>query len=168
MTTSLGVDQKLFRALLRRHAAGVVVVTAPGRPPAGFTATSFTSVSLEPPLVSFCIANQASARRAVEAAPVVAVHLLGADQAPVARVFATRGIDRLAAHGAWTVGPQGVPLLDSVEARVVCRVVRRMPAGDHTIVLCAVESGEHGPDEQAAPLVYHAGQYLAPGTWRNR
>jgi flavin reductase (DIM6/NTAB) family NADH-FMN oxidoreductase RutF len=168
VTASLGVDQNLFRALLRRHAAGVVVVTAPGCPPTGFTATSFTSVSLDPPLVSFCVANRASAWPAVSAAPVVAVHLLGADQAPVARVFATSGIDRLATHGEWVSGPGGVPLLDGVAALVVCRVVRRVAAGDHTIVLCEPESGEHEPDERAAPLVYHAGEYLTPNTWRNR
>jgi len=70
------VDPDLFRALLRRHAAAVVVVTAPGTPPAGFTATSFTSVSLEPPLVSFCLAHTASSWPAVSRASLVAVHVL--------------------------------------------------------------------------------------------
>jgi flavin reductase (DIM6/NTAB) family NADH-FMN oxidoreductase RutF len=168
VTTSTVVDQQLFRSLLRRHAAGVVVVTVPGSRPTGFTATSFTSVSLDPPLVSFCVANHSSAWPAVSAAAVVAVHLLGADQAPVARVFATRGIDRLAAHGAWTPGPGGVPLLDGAVARAVCRISARVPAGDHTIVVCTVESGEHRAGEHLAPLVYHAGEYLKPHTWRNR
>jgi flavin reductase (DIM6/NTAB) family NADH-FMN oxidoreductase RutF len=153
------VDADLFRALLRRHAAAVVVITAPGEPPAGFTATSFTSVSLDPPLVSFCLAKSASAWPAVEAAQTIAVHVLTQGQEQVARTFATRGIDRFAAHGAWKPGPDGVPLLDGVLARMVCHVQQRVEAGDHTIVLASPEIGEHHADEEIAPLVYHAGRY---------
>ena len=159
MTITSLVDSDLFRALLRRHAAAVVVVTAPGEPPAGFTATSFTSVSLDPPLVSFCLANSASAWPAVAAADVVAVHVLTQEQEHVARTFATRGIDRFAAHGSWTPGPAGVPLLDGVLARIVCRVDQRVEAGDHTIVLATPETGWHHEDQSVAPLVYHDGHY---------
>src|SRR3954454_17904970 len=86
------IDGDLFKSLLRRHAAAVVVVTAPGEQPAGFTATSFTSVSLEPPLVSFCLAHSASAWPAVQTAELIAVHVLTQQQEQVARTFATRGI----------------------------------------------------------------------------
>jgi flavin reductase (DIM6/NTAB) family NADH-FMN oxidoreductase RutF len=153
------VDADLFRALLRRHAAAVVVVTAPGTPPAGFTATSFTSVSLDPPLVSFCLAHTASTWPVIAVADTVAVHVLGQDQEHVARTFATSGIDRFAAHGAWHRGPGGVPLLDGVLARMVCRVEQRVQAGDHSIVLATPETGHHHVDEAATPLVYHAGRY---------
>ena len=155
------VDAELFRQLLRRHAAAVVVITAPGEPATGFTATSFTSVSLDPPLVSFCLAHTASAWPAIQAADTVAVHVLGQEQQHVARTFATRGIDRLAVHGAWRPGPDGVPLLDGVLARLVCRVVDRVRAGDHTIVLASPLTGEHGLGEASAPLVYHSGRYAA-------
>jgi len=157
------VNPDLFRALLRRHAAAVVVITAPGEPPAGFTATSFTSVSLDPPLVSFCLANTASAGPAVARAEVVAVHVLSREQEEVARIFATSGIDRFATHGAWSSGPGGVPLLDGVLARLVCRVTQRVEAGDHTIVLASPETGDHQVDESATPLVYHAGKYAHLG-----
>ncbi|HEV7961423.1 MAG TPA: flavin reductase family protein [Actinoplanes sp.] len=157
------VDAELFRALLRRHAAAVVVVTAPGEPPAGFTATSFTSVSLDPPLVSFCLAGTASAWPAVANADVVAVHVLGPHQVHVARTFATSGIDRFAAHGAWSPGPDGVPLLDDVLARLVCRVARRIQAGDHTIVLATPVTGQLHADDTATPLVYHNGGYVHLG-----
>jgi flavin reductase (DIM6/NTAB) family NADH-FMN oxidoreductase RutF len=156
--TSL-VDADLFRALLRRHAAAVVVITAPGEPPAGFTATSFTSVSLDPPLISFCLARTASAWPAVSRADVVAVHVLTREQEQVARTFATSGIDRFAAHGSWRPGPGGVPLLDGVLAQFVCRVVRRVEAGDHSIVLATPEAGRHHEDLSATPLVYHDGHY---------
>jgi flavin reductase (DIM6/NTAB) family NADH-FMN oxidoreductase RutF len=153
------VDADLFRALLRRHAAAVVVITAPGEPPVGFTATSFTSVSLDPPLVSFCLAHTASAWPAIAASEVVAVHVLTQEQEHVARTFATRGIDRFAAHGSWRPGPGGVPLLDGVLARIVCRVEQRVEAGDHTIVLATPEAGWHHEDLTVAPLVYHDGHY---------
>jgi flavin reductase (DIM6/NTAB) family NADH-FMN oxidoreductase RutF len=153
------VDSHLFRALLRRHAAAVVVITAPGRPPAGFTATSFTSVSLDPPMVSFCLAHAASAWPAVATADIVAVHVLTQEQEHVARTFSTRGIDRFATHGAWSEGPDGVPLLDGVLAQIVCRVVQRVEAGDHSIVLATPETGRHHEDLSVAPLVYHDGHY---------
>jgi flavin reductase (DIM6/NTAB) family NADH-FMN oxidoreductase RutF len=153
------VDADLFRALLRRHAAAVVVITAPGSPPAGFTATSFTSVSLDPPLVSFSLARSASAWPAIHAAEVIAVHVLTEEQEQVARTFATRNIDRFAAHGAWRTGPGGVPLLNGVLATIVCRVHQRVEAGDHTIVLATPEIGEHHADASVAPLVYHDGHY---------
>ncbi|HEY0001580.1 MAG TPA: flavin reductase family protein [Actinoplanes sp.] len=159
MTVSSLVDPDLFRALLRRHAAGVVVITAPGVPPVGFTATSFTSVSLDPPLVSFCLAHTASAWPAVRTAELVAVHVLTTEQEHVARTFSTRGIDRFAVHGAWQPGPGGVPLLDGVLATLVCRVFRRVAAGDHTIVLATPESGSVHQSLEAQPLVYHDGTY---------
>jgi flavin reductase (DIM6/NTAB) family NADH-FMN oxidoreductase RutF len=159
MTVSSLLDAGSFRSLLRRHAAAVVVITAPGQPPAGFTATSFTSVSLDPPLVSFCLAHTASAWPAVSAADVVAVHVLTEEQEHVARTFSTSGIDRFAAHGDWTAGPGGVPLLAGVLARLVCRVVRRVRAGDHTIVLASPETGTLHDDHAATPLVYHDGSY---------
>jgi flavin reductase (DIM6/NTAB) family NADH-FMN oxidoreductase RutF len=158
MTDTL-VDADLFRSLLRRHAAAVVVITAPGQPPAGFTATSFTSVSLDPPLVSFALARTASAWPAVRAADTVAVHVLTKEQEHVARTFSTRNIDRFATHGAWREGPGGVPLLEGVLATLVCRVSQRVEAGDHTIVLATPLSGEHHDDATVTPLVYHDGSY---------
>ena len=90
---------------------------------------------------------------------MVAVHVLSHEQKHVARTFSTRGIDRFATHGAWSPGPDGVPLLDGVLARIVCRVVRRVEAGDHSIVLASPETGEHHEDLSATPLVYHDGHY---------
>ena len=96
------VDPDALRAVLRRQAATVTVVTTGRRgaegaadlPPTGFTATSFTSVSLRPPLVSFCVDRGSSSWPVVRRAEHLAVHLLADDQAPVARLFATRGADR--------------------------------------------------------------------------
>jgi flavin reductase (DIM6/NTAB) family NADH-FMN oxidoreductase RutF len=149
------IEPDLFRTLLRRHAAGVVVITAPG--PAGFTATSFTSVSLCPPLVSFCLDRRSSSWPTLETAPYVGVHVLTEAQEPVARRFATSGIDRFAAPSSWRPGPFDVPLLDGVLAVLVCRVAERVHAGDHAIVLA---EPVHGTHSEGAPLLYHDGRYL--------
>jgi flavin reductase (DIM6/NTAB) family NADH-FMN oxidoreductase RutF len=153
------VDGELFRRVLRHHAAGVVVVTAPGRPPAGFTATSFTSISMHPPLISVSLSHTSSTWATIETAELIAVHVLAHDQEHVARTFATSGVDRFATHTAWHEGPDGVPLLDGVLARLVCRVARRVVAGDHTIVLATPVAGHYGADETHPPLLYHAGRY---------
>ena len=159
--TVAAIDSGLFRRVLRRHAAAVVVVTAPGA--AGFTATSFTSVSLDPPLVSFCVARTASAWPSVQAAGRVAVHVLTAEQERVARIFSTPGIDRFAEYaaiGTWSQGPDGVPVLDGVLAVLICEVVNHVEAGDHVIVVASPIRAEHHDDAAATPLVYHDGAYL--------
>ncbi|MEV4489647.1 flavin reductase family protein [Micromonospora coxensis] len=164
------VDRELFRRLLRRQASTVAVVTAVARGTdpaclggigapvrAGFTATSFTSVSLDPPLVSFCLGDASSSAPVLARAEHVAVHLLAADQREAARIFATSGVDRFAAYRGWTVGPFGVPLLDGALARLLCRVVHRVPAGDHTLVI--VEPLALGVGDDGDPLLYHRGGY---------
>lgn len=151
-----GLDADRFRGLLRRQASTVTVVTAAGLPPVGFTATSFTSVSLRPPIVSFCLNRDSSSWPTVARAGHVAVHLLGADQRDVARRFATSGIDRFAEPTAWRIGPHGVPVLDGALAWLLCRVLDRVVAGDHAVVLAEALVGEHG---DGAPLLYHDGRY---------
>jgi flavin reductase (DIM6/NTAB) family NADH-FMN oxidoreductase RutF len=154
------VDPDLFRALLRRQASTVTVVTAPGDPPAGFTATSFTSVSVRPPLVSFCLGRTASSWPTVTHADHVAVHLLGHRQQALARTFATSGIDRFAAPTDWRLGPYCVPILAGTLGWLLCRVVERMTAGDHTVVLAQPLLTE--PGNAGAPLLYHDGRYTGP------
>lgn len=165
--TATAIDSGLFRRVLRRHAAAVVVVTAPGDQPTGFTATSFTSVSLDPPLVSFCVASAASAWPAIRDAGLVAVHVLTAGQEPVARTFAASGTDRFAAFaaagGSWTPGPADVPILDGVLAVLICEVVNHVEAGDHVIVVASPVHAAHHADSTATPLVYHDGTYTALG-----
>jgi len=153
------VPPDALRTLLRRQAATGAVVTAAGEPPVGFTATSFTSVSLDPPLLSFCVARSSSSWPTVACAEHVAVHLLSRRQHDVARIFATSGIDRFAHHADWRTGPYGVPLLHDVLAWLVCRVAGRVTAGDHEIVLAEPVVASHVDDGE--PLIYHMGRYAA-------
>jgi flavin reductase (DIM6/NTAB) family NADH-FMN oxidoreductase RutF len=148
----------LLRSAFRRHAAGVSVITARGDAgPVGFTATSLTSVSAEPPLLSFGIGTGSSSWPAVSEAEYVGVHLLGDHQEDLAATFARSGADRFAAPTAWHEGPEGVPVLDGVLAWLVCRVAGRVPAGDHRIVLAEVLLGD--PSGTGSPLLYHQGRY---------
>jgi flavin reductase (DIM6/NTAB) family NADH-FMN oxidoreductase RutF len=150
------LDPTVFRGLLRRQASTVTVVTAPGLPPAGFTVTSFTSVSLHPPVVSFCLGRGTSSWLTVSRAGHVAVHLLAAGQQELAARFATSGVDRFGGPTRWHLGPHGVPLLDGTLAWLLCRVVDRVEVGDHTVVLATPLQARHGDGE---PLLYHNGRY---------
>ncbi|WP_030610690.1 flavin reductase family protein [Streptomyces sclerotialus] len=151
---------ELLRSVFRQHAAGVAVITAQGRrAPVGFTATSLTSVAAEPPLVSFGVGTGSSSWPVIAEAEYVGVHILGEDQEELAATFARSGADRFAAPTSWRTGPQGVPVLDGVLAWLVGRVVARVPAGDHRIVLAEVVVGD--PTGHGRPLVYHQGRFTA-------
>ncbi|MGW5399277.1 flavin reductase family protein [Streptomyces sp. NPDC003952] len=154
-TAALSADEVLRRTL-RRHAAGVTVITVPG--PAGFTATSFTSVSLRPPLVAFYLGQGASTAPAVHAADRFAVHLLGTGNTDLARQFARSGIDRFDGV-AWTRTEDGLPLLDGVPAHLTARITLRQQIGDHLLVVGEVESGS--VDQDATALVHHDGAFAA-------
>lgn len=164
MTATPGLDSArlaspdLLRSVFRRHAAGVAVITARGDAgPVGFTATSLTSVSAEPPLLSFGIGTGASSWPAVAETDHVGVHILGEHQQDLAATFARSGADRFGAATAWREGPEGVPVLDDVQAWLLCRIAARVPAGDHRLVLAEVVLGDStGPGR---PLLYHQGRF---------
>lgn len=159
------VTAALFRSVFRDHAARVVVVTAPGsQAPAGFTATSLTSVSLQPPMVSFAVARSASAWATVSRSSRLAVHLLAHDQDGLATTFATSGIDRFA-EVRWRTAPGGEPLIDGCAAYLCCEVVQHVPAGDHVLVLARV--AEARVDRPGSPLIYHDGAYASVGPVRD-
>ncbi|MEU3823135.1 flavin reductase family protein [Streptomyces sp. NPDC030392] len=148
-------EAALFRRTLRCHAAGVTIVTVPG--PAGFTATSFCAMSLDPALISFCVATGNSAAHAVRQADRFAVHLLGADDADLADRFARSGEDRFAS----TVGVtdhDGLPVLTAVPAWLAARVVARRPVGDHVLTIGEVIAG--GVRASQPALVRHDGHYV--------
>ncbi|MER5182482.1 flavin reductase family protein [Streptomyces sp. NPDC002896] len=147
---------EILRRILRRHASGVTAITVPG--PAGFTATSFTSVSLHPALVSFCLGATASTADAVQRADRFAVHILGVDNTALARQFARSGIDRFAGVP-YLQESDGLPVLTGVPAWLTARTASVQRIGDHLLVVGEVESGE--VREEATALVYHEGAFAA-------
>ena len=142
-----------LRAVMRRVPSPVTVVTAAhegGR--VGATIGSFTSVSLAPPLVSFNLQHGSSLRRALEAGAPFAVHVLGADQADLARRFAAPDLPAAERFGAFTdADDDGVPRLPAL-ARLRGRVHATVSAGDHLLVIADVVATE-GPGV-GTPLVY--------------
>jgi flavin reductase (DIM6/NTAB) family NADH-FMN oxidoreductase RutF len=155
-----GIESAAFRSLFRAHPAGVTVVCADaGSGPAGFTATSLTSVSLDPPLISFAIATGSSAWPAIRESASLTVNFLSADQHEIATRFATSGIDRFGGPTLWSRLETGEPVLDNAPAYLRAHVVERIEAGDHHLVLALVVDAETGGSHE--PLVYHAGGYCA-------
>ncbi|MBC2874196.1 MULTISPECIES: flavin reductase family protein [Streptomyces] len=157
LSTLRAAGPELLRSVFRRHAAGVAVITAQGDRPVGFTATSLTSVAAEPPIVSFGVGTGSSSWPVLAEAEHVGVHILGEHQRELAAVFARSGADRFAAPTRWRAGPEEVPLLEGVLAWLVCRVVARVPAGDHCLVLAEAVTGEAAGTGR--PLLYHQGRF---------
>ena len=164
------VDHDLFDMLRQRRADPVAVVTAVarnsrGRGPvgrdapsrAGFTATTFATVSLNPPRVSFCHDPAAPTASVLERAEHVAVHLLAANQTQAATIFATSGIDPFASYPYWESGPFGLPLLTGVLGVLLCQVVHRISVGDQSMVIAEPLALSAGIDGD--PLLHHHGGY---------
>jgi flavin reductase (DIM6/NTAB) family NADH-FMN oxidoreductase RutF len=148
-----------FRSLFRQHAGGVVVVTLDaGTGPAGFTATSLTSVSLDPPMATVAISNTSSTWPGLRAAPSVVVNFLDHDQHEIAGRFATSGIDRFAPPTHWHRLDSGEPVLDESRRWMRATVRDRIAVGDHHVVVLQIEQIELG-DEAGSALVYHCGTY---------
>lgn len=151
------VSSEAFRAVFRRHPAGVAVVALrDGDRPVGFTATSVISVSADPALLTFSVATTSSAWPALACATSLTVSFLGAEQVDLSARFATRGVDRFAGVG-WHWLPTGEPVLDDVPAWIRGDVVERVEVGaSHLVVVHARESEQR---LGGAPLVYHDRAY---------
>jgi flavin reductase (DIM6/NTAB) family NADH-FMN oxidoreductase RutF/DNA-binding MarR family transcriptional regulator len=145
----------LFRQALGQFPTGVTVVTASSNgQPIGMTANSFSSVSLDPPLVLWSVAKSSPSHDAFVEAQAFAVHFLGADHGELAMRFGRRGADKFAdiKHVA---GVTGAPLLDGLAPIFECRAWAHYPGGDHTILVGeVVRLVERTHD----PLVFHSGE----------
>ncbi|MFL4491242.1 flavin reductase [Streptomyces sp. VTCC 41912] len=150
-------DGRTLRRALGQYATGVTVVTAraPDGRNVGMTANSFTSVSLNPPLVLWCPGKNSPSLPDFTDASHFAVHVLAADQHHLSRQFATPAADKFRGTPT-TPGIAGTPLLDGAVARFQCRTVQRLDAGDHVIFLGEVEEYEA---DGGTPLVFHSGHY---------
>jgi flavin reductase (DIM6/NTAB) family NADH-FMN oxidoreductase RutF len=163
MTANSTVSEpQTFVGAFRRHPAGVAVVTFEGvGGPAGFTATSVTSVSLDPPLLTFAISRASSCWPALQSTTTCVVNLLGADQHEMAKRFAARGVNRFDPPTAWARLSSGAPVLTEAAAWLHCRIDATVEAGDHCLVIALVTDGR--VERLAEPLVYHDGKYSTLG-----
>jgi len=153
----MAIDSAVFRQLCGHFPSGVVVVTTTtedGRP-VGMTANSFTSVSLEPPLVSVNVDHRAAMHRYMARATRFALNVLESRQEAVSRRFAEEHPDRFDGVG-YRMSEGGLPLLDGALATLECFRHTAFEAGDHTIVVGEVTGGQVG---EGRPLLYYRGGY---------
>jgi flavin reductase len=156
-----GFTSKDFRSALGAFATGVTVITTRGEEHAyGMTANAFSSLSLDPPLVLVCTKSGAEGSEHIERNCCFAVNILGADQEPLSRYFASK--DRPRGRDAFRQVPHrvlatGSPILDGVAAYLDCQLHAAHEAGDHDIFVGEVL--ELGSDPSVPPLIFSGGQY---------
>jgi flavin reductase (DIM6/NTAB) family NADH-FMN oxidoreductase RutF len=149
---------------MSHFATGVTIITAwdADHRPTGLTASSFTSVSLHPPLILVCVSQKAQSYPAIKAAGRFAVNILSMGQEAVSRRFATTtaaaGDEKFAGLD-YRPGPLGLPVLTEALAELECAVVHAYPGGDHTIFVAQVESADCRGDAGKEPLLYFRGKY---------
>lgn len=155
------IDPKALRNAFGAFATGVTVVTTrqPDGTPRGFTANSFTSVSLDPPLLLVCLAKTAHSAEVFANAPHFAVNILAEDQKAISGLFASRTPEKFA-QCAWTPGPSDVPLIDGSLAQFTCANHQLVDAGDHLILIGRIEDFA---TTEGQPLGYFRGNYFSVG-----
>ena len=154
---AIAPDSRTFRDALGRFATGVAFVTAaPGGRPAGLIVNSLASVSLDPPLISFCPSRSSFTWSRMRRARRFAVNVLGRRHERFARCAAPAGADRFAGVD-WTTGGNGAPLLSGALATLECEIVAEHPAGDHWIVVGRVDHARFTSTEE--PLVFFSGTF---------
>lgn len=152
-------EARSFRDALGRFATGVAFVTAaPDGEPAGLVVNSLTSVSLEPPLVSFCPSRSSLTWSRMRRAGRFGVNILGRKHERFAMRATPAGADRFAGLN-WELGPRGAPLLTDALATLECEILAEHPAGDHSIVIGRVVDVRISPLKD--PLVFFAGAFGA-------
>jgi flavin reductase (DIM6/NTAB) family NADH-FMN oxidoreductase RutF len=152
------IDPAGFRKLCGRFATGVTIVTtfSDADLPTGMTVSSFTSVSLDPPLVSVAIDHAASAFATLDGADRFTINILAEGQEDLSRRFAAILPDRFEGVG-WHRNARGDLLLDGALAHLCCDRHGAVVAGDHTILIGRVIGGE--AMEHGRPLLYYRGGY---------
>lgn len=151
------IDQAHYRQVLGHFPTGVTVVAGlDGDEPVGLAVGSFFSLSIDPPLVGFCVGRSSNSWARMESSGSFCVNVLGAEQEDVCRVFASSGDDKFATVG-WSPAETGSPVIDGVLAWVDCDVEDVHDGGDHHIVIGRVRG--LGVGDEGDPLVFFRGGY---------
>ncbi|MPY62749.1 flavin reductase family protein [Streptomyces spongiae] len=158
------VDQAEFRRVLGNFATGVTVITAPAAKddglaaPAGFACQSFSSLSLDPPLVAFMVGRTSTTWPRLARAGVFCVNVLAADQGGLCRGFAVSGADKFAGVAYDAAPATGSPRLTGAAAWIDCAIHAVHTGGDHLIVVGRVAALGTSL-EDSAPLLFHRGRF---------
>ncbi|MBF2714129.1 alpha/beta fold hydrolase [Agrobacterium vitis] len=153
-----GSDSRTLRNAMGCFATGITIITAlrSDSTPIGLTANSFTSVSLDPPLLLVCIAKSSSNLVTFEQTDSFAVNVLHIGQQPTSNLFTSKSGDRFS-HVEWRVGESGAPILPKSLASIECSTHARYDGGDHIILVGKVERATFDPRRD--PLLYFSGKY---------
>ena len=154
------IDAFEFRDSVGRYASGITIIGGlVGDDPAGFTCQSFSSVSLAPPLVSFCVMRSSTSWPRIRAAGRFSVNVLAEGQQQISQGFARSGGPKWAGID-WSLSPAGNPLIENSLMWLDCEVFAEHEAGDHHIVIGELKHIS-GADwhEGGAPLLYFRGAY---------
>ncbi|MET9380202.1 flavin reductase family protein [Streptomyces sp. NPDC002928] len=162
------VDQGEFRRVLGNFTTGVTVVTAPPADgedsPAGFACQSFSSLSLDPPLVAFMVGRTSTTWPRIARAGVFCVNVLDERQGELCRAFAVSGADKFAGVAHEPAPSSGAPRLTGALAWIDCTIHAVHTGGDHLIVVGRVDALGTGEDGSAgaggSPLVFHRGRFV--------
>ena len=159
--TAAKLDTDHLRRVLSHFCSGITVITARGSEglPVGFTCQSFSSLSLDPALVSFSPARSSTTWPLIRSADTFAINVLGSDHDRLSHQFARSGTDKFDGVS-WTPGEFGGPILDGVTAWAECRLWAEYDGGDHTIV--AAEVLRLHADSDVSALLYYRGAYHVP------
>ncbi len=148
---------RALRNALGNFATGITVITALNEngEPQGMTANSFSSVSLEPPLVSWCVGRESRLFDLFQKTSHFAVNILTTEQEETSQLFASPTDDKFG-NIKWHEGLNGLPLLDDSPCQFQCEIEHRYSGGDHTILIGRVLEFANKP---MSPLIFHGGQY---------
>lgn len=152
------IDQKALRNALGMFATGITIVTTtgPNGEPVGMTVNSFSSVSLDPPLVLWSVGQHAGSYEIFSNTDHFAVHVLRKDQEALSNLFASRGEDKFGGIN-WQPGEHGSPILGEYAVCFQCKMEHVYPGGDHQILVGRVTDFDDGGHDEA--LLYFRGQY---------
>ncbi|MGW2619434.1 flavin reductase family protein [Streptomyces sp. NPDC001500] len=155
------VDPGDFRRVVGSFASGVTVVTAPTpEGPAGFACQSFSSLSLDPPLVAFMVGRTSTTWPRIARAGVFCVNVLSARQGALCRAFAVSGADKFAGVDHDPAPVSGSPRLAGALAWIDCAIHAVHTGGDHLVVVGRVNALGTGEDADEPPLLFHRGRFL--------
>ena len=153
------IDSTAYRHVMGHFPTGVTIITAidpADESPVGLAASSFTSVSMDPPLVLFCAGNFSSSWPRIQRAGHFCVNIVGADHEWISRQFSSKVADKFA-NVEWRPEVSGAPVLNDAHAWIDCQVHEEIAAGDHVIVVGRVLA--LGAAEAGGPLAYYRGAY---------
>jgi flavin reductase ActVB len=160
-----GLDPLAFRDAMARFASGVTVAMTrdQGGSIAGFTASAFSSLSLDPPLLLVCLQKDADCYAAFMQTEVFAVSILSSGQEEIATRFATKSINKMDGTSSYPGPATGLPVIAGASAAIECSIRDRVDGGDHTILVGEVISANSNASEPLLHFNRQFGRFLAEG-----